>query len=525
MYGIIGNKRRYLAWLGLLMVVALAYWWYDRGAGEATTTRIDTAPLDRGDIVRTVATSGAVRALVTVEVGSQLSGQIAELYADFNSPVTKDQVIALIDPKTYETRVLQSEADLKVAEANVTVQQAGIARAEANLRRARLDYERSEPLVKKGTLPQSDLDSSLAAYDSAKADLKMAQAQLQNALANHEQRQATLESARIDLERTKIRSPIDGVVIERVVNQGQTVAASLSSPVLFRIAQDLTRIRIEANVDEADIGNVKQDNPVTFTVDAYPDEEFSGTVDQVRLAPTELQNVVTYTVIISARNPQLKLFPGMTATVEIVTGKSENILRITNEAVRFRPPQDSPLFSGIASPGGGGPSGPGGGAPGPGGPGGGQRMDQELVRMATELQMSDDQTTAVREGIRKLFADIRSRFTSGGQENGFPSMNAPQGGDADAMRERMVRMREQMGESISQVYREILTPEQYSRYLQLRRQQQETRSGQIWIQSRDGKIQAVLVRLGISDDNYTQIDNGAVKEGDRAVTRVLEINK
>jgi HlyD family secretion protein len=512
MQRLIRTKQRYLAAVGLLAVIAMAWWWFGRGAGEAATTRIDTSPVDRGDIVRTVATSGAVRALVTVEVGSQLSGQIADLYADFNSPVTKDQVIALIDPKTFETRVLQNAADLKVAEANVTVQQAGISRAEANLRRARLDYERSEPLVRKGTLPQSDLDTSLAAFESAKADLKMAQAQLQNALANKEQRQATLESVRIDLERTKIRSPIDGVVIERVVNQGQTVAASLSSPVLFRIAQDLTRIRIEANVDEADIGNVKQGNPVSFTVDAYPDEEFSGMVDQVRLAPTELQNVVTYTVIISARNPELKLFPGMTAIVEIVTGKSEAVMRVANEAVRFRPPEDSPLFSQTAP------------ATAGGAPGGPRRMDQELESMAAALQMSEDQIARAREGIGKLVTDMRSRFASGGSANGFPTMSAMQGGDADAMRERMARMREQMAESISQVYRDILTPEQFSDYQQLRRQQQETRMGQIWIQSRDGKIQPVMVRLGISDDSYTRIVSGDVKEGDKIVTRLREIS-
>lgn len=522
MYKLTGKKQRYLTGFGLLIVIAAAWWWYGKNGREAAATSIETVPLDRGNIVRTVATSGAVRALITVEVGSQLSGQIAELYVDFNSPVKKDQVIALIDPKTYETRVLQNEADLKVAEANVTVQQAGISRAEANLRRARLDYERTKPLVDKKTLPQSDLDSALAAYESAKADLKMAQAQLENAQATREQRQATLESARIDLERTKIRSPIDGVVIERVVNQGQTVAASLSSPVLFRIAQDLTQIRIEANVDEADIGNVNQGDPVTFTVDAFPDEEFSGSVDQVRLAPTELQNVVTYTVIISARNPELKLFPGMTATVEIVTGKSENVLRVSNEAVRFRPPQDSPLFAGAVASTGGGPPSPAGGPPRNGGP---QRMDQELESMTAELQMNDDQTARIREGIGKLFSGMRSRFASGGAGNGFANMNAMQSGGSEAMRERMTSMRKQMTENISKVFREVLTPEQFSRYQQLRRQQEETRSGQIWIQSTDGKIHPVTVRLGISDDNYTQIISGEVKEGDRAVKRVREVNK
>ncbi len=189
----------------------------------------------------------------------------------------------------------------------------------------------------------AELDTSLAAFESAKADVTMAEAQHVNALASQDQRKASLESAEIDLERTKIRSPINGVVIERAVDQGQTVAASLSSPVLFNIAQDLSEIQLEANVDEADIGNVHEGNEVTFSVDAYPDSEFSGKVNQVRLAPNEANNVVTYTVIITAGNPDLKLLPGMTAIVEITTGKSEGVLRVPNEAVRFKPAAGSEL--------------------------------------------------------------------------------------------------------------------------------------------------------------------------------------
>ena len=197
-------------------------------------------------------------------------------------------MIALIDAKTFESRVVQNRADLEVARSNVIVQRAAIDRAKANLRKARLEYERAEPLTKNGTLSASEFDTALAGFESAKADLTM---------ANQEQRQASLESAEIDLERTKIRSPIDGVVIERAVDQGQTVAASFSAPVLFRIAQDLTKIQIEANVDEADIGNVVEGNEASFTVDAYPDLEFTGRVNQVRLAPNETNNVVTYPVI------------------------------------------------------------------------------------------------------------------------------------------------------------------------------------------------------------------------------------
>jgi HlyD family secretion protein len=348
------RKLRNSLIIGLLVLLGLVVLFRWSGGGPSAggaAKLLETTVVDRGDIIRSVATSGAVRPLVTVEVGSQLSGQVAEIYADFNTPVQKDQIIALIDAKTFETRVSQDRANLAVAESNVIVQQAVIDRAKANLRKARLEYERAEPLVKKGTLSAAEYDSALAAFESARADLTMAEAQLQNAQATREQRKALLESSLIDLERTKIRSPIDGVVIERAVDQGQTVAASLSAPILFLIAQDLTEIQIEANVDEADIGNVREGNPVTFTVDAHPEEHFSGQVDQVRLAPNELNGVVTYTVIITAANPGQKLLPGMTAIVEIVTGRSPDVLRVSNNAVRFRPPEQPGPGSGPAGPG------------------------------------------------------------------------------------------------------------------------------------------------------------------------------
>jgi HlyD family secretion protein len=331
--------------IGVVAVVVVVFAILRNGGDvtDAQRPEIETTELDVGNITRAVATSGAVRPLITVEVGSQLSGQLAEIYVDFNSEVKAGDIIALIDAQTFESRVVQNRADLEVARSNVIVQQAAIDRAKANLRKARLEYERAEPLAKAGTLSASDFDTALASYESAKADLTMAEAQLQNALANQEQRQASLESVEIDLERTKIRSPIDGVVIERAVDQGQTVAASFSAPVLFRIAQDLTKIQIEANVDEADIGNVVEGNEASFEVDAYPGIGFKGTVEQVRLAPNETNNVVTYTVIVTADNPDLKLLPGMTAIVEIITGRVDNTLRVSNDALRFRPAPGSEL--------------------------------------------------------------------------------------------------------------------------------------------------------------------------------------
>lgn len=306
-------------------------------AGPDGALDIETVPLGRGEVRSVVATTGSARPLITVEVGSQLSGQIREIYADHSDHVRKGQEIARIDPRTYETRVREAEAAVKVAEAGAELQRAGVARAEANLRKAERDYRRAESLQARGTASQATFDAALAAFEAARAELAIARAEVANAEATLLQRRAALDSARIDLDRTYIRSPIDGVVIERSVEVGQTVAASLSAPKLFTIAQDLTRIEIDAQVDEAAIGQVRVGNPVSFTVDAYPERGFAGKVEQIRLSPTNLQNVVTYVVVIAAANEAGLLLPGMTANVEILTAARDGVLVAPNEALRFRP--------------------------------------------------------------------------------------------------------------------------------------------------------------------------------------------
>ncbi len=479
----------------LVAVIATVVFWLSGNSNTTSSSvKIETATIDTGDITRAVATSGSVRPLITVEVGSQVSGQIKEIVVDFNSEVSKDQLLAVIDPQSFESRVLQSTADFRVAMSNVIVQQANIDRAKANLRRARLEYERAEPLSKKGTLSVSELDTALAAFDSAKADLTMAEAQLENARAARDQREASLKSAEIDLERTKIRSPIDGVVIERAVDQGQTVAASLSSPVLFRIAQDLTEIQLEANVDEADIGNVNEGNEVSFTVDAFPESEFSGRVNQVRLAPNEANNVVTYTVIITAKNPGRKLLPGMTAIAEIITGKSENVLRVSNDALRFKPAEGSELAKKVVTSQGGG---------GHGGPRGGPDMEQ----LKATLGLDDTTARLIDAELKEVMAGMRSQFQSLGA-----------GEDRSALRE-------QMSQRISAVFKKHLTPEQFKKYQQTRQQASETRSGQLWVQAQGGEINPVTVRFGISDDKYTQVIGKNVAEGTVVVTRIRNVRQ
>ena len=484
----------------ILAIIAVGAFWLKGGGNTVTASRkIETTIIDNGNIKRTVASSGAVRPLITVEVGSQVSGQISEIFVDFNSPVRTGQLLAEIDAQSFESRVLQSTADLKVADSNIIVQKASIDRAKANLRRARLEYERAEPLTRNGTLSVSELDTALANFESAKADLTMAEAQLENARAARDQRKASLESAEIDLERTKIRSPIDGVVIERAVDQGQTVAASLSSPILFNIAQDLTEIQIEANVDEADIGNVKDGNEVSFSVDAFPDKEFSGRVKQVRLAPNESNNVVTYTVIITAKNPDRRLLPGMTAIVEIVTGKSENVMRVSNDALRFKPDSGSELARKTVT-----------GAGDAGGPVRGRsRGGPDMDQLEKDLNLDETQKRVIETEVRELFSAMRARFQAANGVEGSVDRSA---------------IREQMTQSVAAVFKKHLTDEQFGRYQQIRREALEKRSGHLWIQKTDGEIGPMPVEFGISDDRYTQIFSKDVKPGDLAVTRIRDVN-
>jgi len=292
-----------------------------RGRGEAT--QFTTAVVDRGDVVEVVGATGALEAVTTVQIGSQVSGTIQSLNADFNSTVKKGQVIARLDPSILDARLGQAQANLLAAKANVE-------RARSSVEDMRQKYERAKELAAQNLLPASDLDTAKANYDGAVAQLKANEAAESQSLA-------TLNQAKVDLSHTVIDTPIDGVVISRNVDVGQTVAASFQAPVLFVIANDLARMRVNASVDEADVGRVREVQDVTFHVDAFPEREFEGVVEQVRLNPTTVSNVVSYNTIIAVDNHDLLLRPGMTATVSIVVRKAENALRIPASALRFRP--------------------------------------------------------------------------------------------------------------------------------------------------------------------------------------------
>lgn len=403
---LLANKMKLLLGGGFMAAIVLAGWYF---AGDSSSTpQYLTARVDRGNLRNTVTATGALQAVTTVQVGSQASGTISALYADFNSTVKKGQVVAQLDPSQAKAQVDQARANLEQAKASLanaraavtnsragvtdaqarnlaaksTVQsnQAGVSGAEANVAvlKAQQDdalslLKQQESLLKSGVIAQRDYDVSMTAYKTAeakynqavaqlnqaklaeqssssagiaqsqavveqsKAQVQQSQAQVQQAAAQVQQAQAALSLAEVNLSHTTITSPIDGVVVSRDVNVGQTVAASLSAPTLFTIANDLTQMQVIANIDQADIGLVEQAKSVRFTVDAFPGKEFDGKIEQMRLNPVNVQNVVTYNVVIDVNNPDQKLKPGMTANLTITIDERNNVLKVPNAALRFTP--------------------------------------------------------------------------------------------------------------------------------------------------------------------------------------------
>jgi HlyD family secretion protein len=284
-----------------------------------------------------VEATGTINAVTSVQVGSQVSGTISQLLVDFNSKVKNGQIIARIDPSLFQGALLQAQADLENAKANEAAAKANLEKAQATVVQARADYQRTVGLTKEGVMSQQQLDLAKANADSAEAQVSAARAQVTQATAQVAQRKAAVEVAQTNVDHTIIRAPIDGTVVNRAVDVGQTVAASLQAPTLFTIAQDLTKMQVYAKTDESDVGMIKPGQAVTFKVDAFPKETFSGRVSQVRMNPTTVQNVVTYDTIVDFDNPELKLFPGMTAYITIPVATASNVLKVPNGAMRFRP--------------------------------------------------------------------------------------------------------------------------------------------------------------------------------------------
>ncbi len=334
--------------VGVALLVGGGRWWSQRSAADAVQYR--TARIERGALQATVSASGAVNPVTQVSVGTQVSGQIKALYVDFNSEVKAGQLIAQIDPETFEYRVRSAQADadatraaVLIAQANAAASRASVSRAQVDLMEARRDPERKLNLVEKQFIAQSEADKARALVNALGEALKSAQAQggvsdaqIKSAQANVAQREAALAQARIDLQRTQITSPVNGIVIKRTIEKGQTVAASLQAPELFVIAQNLRDMQVDASIDESDVGRIRSGQKATFTVDAFPGQTFEGEVRQVRKAAQNVANVVTYVAVIGFANVGDRLLPGMTANVRVVTEVRDKVLKLPNAALRVR---------------------------------------------------------------------------------------------------------------------------------------------------------------------------------------------
>jgi HlyD family secretion protein len=315
----------------LVVLVALGLAFYFLRGGNGTTHYV-TAKVSRGPIVRSVIATGTVNPVVTVQVGSYVSGPIQAIYADFNAPVKAKQLIAKIDPRPFQVKVAQSQATLANARAQ-------LGKDRADLGYKQVTYVRDQKLVEADAISRDALDSAYSTYMQAKSQVALDQANIQ-------QQQANLDEAQVNLDYTNIVSPVDGTVVSRNVDVGQTVASSFQTPTLFLIAKDLTRMQVDTNVSESDIGNVHTGEVTDFRVDAYPNREFEGAVGQVRQAPITVQNVVTYDVVVNVTNPELLLKPGMTANVTIISAKRDDVVRIPVQALRFSPKGAPALASG-----------------------------------------------------------------------------------------------------------------------------------------------------------------------------------
>lgn len=500
-----------------------------------------TARVDRGRIAATINATGTVNAVVTVQVGSQVTGVIQKLLVDFNTSVKEGQLIAQIDPAPFEARVSQARASvanamaavqvsqatventkaaIETAQANAGSAQANIEKARVTLADAKRTVERRQGLVSRSVASQSDLDAAQTAADegasqlklasaqyeaavgqlkSANAQRRLAEAQLSATRAQVEQAKAVLQAAELDLAHTTIRSPVNGTVVSRNVDMGQTVAASLQAPILFLIAQDLTRMQVDTNVSEADIGRIQESQRVTFTVDAYPDTPFTGQVVQVRNAPITVQNVVTYDAVVEVANPQLQLKPGMTANVTFITDERDQVLKVPNAALRFQP---------------GGP-GPETGSPGGSQAAGGDRLQALRERLLQTLSLTPDQQARL--------DDILQRLREQGRHLRQQELSEE---------ERRNRRREMQAQTRSQI-RSMLTDtqrEQYDTWLKSVDQQRASapttgRRGQVWLLQADSTPTRVALRLGIADDNFTEVLDGDLREGQMVLTGVAVPSK
>jgi HlyD family secretion protein len=508
----------FLLGLGAAVVVAAAVYWFRVGSdGKAPAWQ--TARIERGSLVAAVSATGSITPVASVSVGSQVSGLIQQVLVDFNHEVKQGDVIARLDPETFRHRVRQAEADLDAARAQVLVQQsqvnarrADVQRVEVSLGEARRDSDRKSDLHRRGFISVAERDRADSLVRTteqdlltAKAALEVALAQVRNSEAIVNQREAALDSSRVDLERTVIRSPVDGVVIKRSIDAGQTVAASLQAPELFVIARNLRDMQVDTSIDESDITRIRQGLTASFTVDAFPGRSFEGRVEQVRKAAQNIQNVITYVVVVRFSNTDGSLLPGMTANVRIVTERRDDVLKVTNAALRYRPPPEwvnasvapaadrSQVAPSAASPS----AAASGSSATPANNAGAAAMQAWRDRLVRELGLSPEQTAQ----LDSLFQASRERGASIRQA-------------APEERQKLIQAQRQ---ELRARIQDLLTAEQKPRYeLMLAELGQRTSGGgrgRLWLVQADGRLAPLEVQTGISDGASTEVRGTGLEVG------------
>lgn len=505
--------------IGTGVVLLFAIWFFFlRGGAEENPYR--TEAVRTGEIVRSVSASGALEALVTVEVGSQISGQVTQVLVDYNDRVRRGQLLAVLDTQNQRSSVEQSQAAITAAQAGVAQQQAGLAQAQAQVQLAQAEYDRQKFLFDRGIIAQAALDTAQASLTQSRAGVQTANAQIRSARAQVAQQQAQLRANQATLGRTSIVAPIDGVVIDRQIEPGQTVASGLNVAVLFTLAQDLGRVQALINVDEADIGSVRVGQTVRFTVDAHPNDNFTGEVTQIRMLPTTESNVVAYTVVAEADNPGEKLLPGMTANAEIVLEQRRNVLRVPNAALRFTP-ADVQAQQNAASGGGGGasPFGPAaGGQRARGGGGQGGQRGNMAARIVEELNLDAAQRTRITPILEQAQQAARAGSRAQGGVGAGRQEGGRQGGGQGGQRRRANPASAAAFNAAFDQIKPMLRPDQQTILETLRgRFAGGGQRGVVWILV-DGKPEQRTVRIGATDGSYTEIVGGRLRAGDQVIT-------
>ncbi len=428
------KKKLIIGGIALVVVVAVILWltvFNKKGKGQ---NAFKTDAISRGDIEALVIASGTLNPVDIVDVSTQVSGRLAKVLVDFNSKVKAGQLVAEIDQSSFLTRLDQNQANYRSA-------QAALDGARVTTENTKKKFERAQSLFEKNLISFEEKENSETQYLSAEADLKSSEARL-------EQARSQLDSSKVDLSYTVIRSPIDGIVISRNVNVGQTVAASFQAPILFQIANDLSKMRVECSIDEADIGKVQEGQEARFSVDAFPNDNFVGKVSQVRYSATVSQNVVTYTAIVDVNNPDLKLRPGMTATASILAGQARSVLRVPNTALRFQP------------------------------------------------DLTAEQLTAI---MKKTREEMTAKRQASGQGQAGAQTNSGQG--------LATLGGQNTGEGAP-------SPEMIARMKQSARSRQMAR---IWVEE-NGQLRPIFLRTGVTDNTYTEVKWGDLKEGQKVIT-------